>query len=109
MSLHKDRSSAVIFEEEIMSSKEFSARIGSFVLCFLAALMPGANDSRAQAYPAKTIEWISHTSAGSGTDLFNRNMSGMLEKMGILKVPFIHSNRVGGNGVIAYQYVQNKK
>jgi tripartite-type tricarboxylate transporter receptor subunit TctC len=63
----------------------------------------------AQAYPAKTIEWISHTSAGSGTDLFNRNVSNMLEKEKILNVPFIHSNRVGGNGLIAYQYVKSKK
>jgi putative tricarboxylic transport membrane protein len=65
--------------------------------------------AHAQSYPFKTIEWISHSSAGSGTDLFNRNVSGMLEKMKILNTPFTHSNRVGGNGVIAYQYVQNKK
>jgi putative tricarboxylic transport membrane protein len=33
----------------------------------------------------------------------------MLEKEKILNVPFIHSNRVGGNGLIAYQYLKNKK
>jgi putative tricarboxylic transport membrane protein len=78
-------------------------------VCFLAIFILGTPCAHAQAYPSKTIEWISHTSAGSGTDLFNRNVSGMLEKEKILNVPFIHSNRVGGNGVIAYQYVKNKK
>src|SRR3712207_1689170 len=73
----------------------------------LAGLLPAF--SQAQSYPFKTIEWISHSSAGSGTDLFNRNVSGMMEKQKILNVPFLHSNRVGGNGLIAYQYVQNKK
>jgi putative tricarboxylic transport membrane protein len=63
----------------------------------------------AQAYPSRTIEWISHSSAGSGTDLFNRNVSELLAKEKIFSVPFIHSNRVGGNGVVAYNYVKSKK
>jgi putative tricarboxylic transport membrane protein len=79
------------------------------VLCFLAIFALGASCAHAQAYPAKTIEWISHTSAGSGTDLWNRNVSGILEKEKILNVPFIHTNRVGGNGAIAYTYLKNKK
>ena len=92
-----------------MSSKDFRRRIRSLVLCFLTIFTFGATYARAQAYPSKTIEWISHSSAGSGTDLFNRNVSGMLEKEKIFNVPFIHSNRVGGNGVIAYQYLKSKK
>jgi len=92
-----------------MSSKPFRCPVRSLVLCFLASFILGAGLVNAQPYPAKTIEWISHTSAGSGTDLFNRNMSGMLEKEKIFNVPFIHSNRVGGNGLIAYQYVKGKK
>ena len=72
-----------------------------------AAALIGA--AHAQTYPSKTIEWISHSSAGSGTDLFNRSVSDLLDKEKIFNVPFIHSNRVGGNGVIAYQYVKSKK
>jgi putative tricarboxylic transport membrane protein len=79
----------------------------SLAVCLAAALSAGI--AQAQSYPFKTIEWISHSSAGSGTDLFNRNVSGMMEKQKILNVPFIHSNRVGGNGVIAYKYVQAQK
>jgi tripartite-type tricarboxylate transporter receptor subunit TctC len=81
--------------------------VRSLVLACLAAVLPGL--AHAQPYPSRTIEWISHSSAGSGTDLFNRTVSGMMEKEKILNVPFIHSNRVGGNGVIAYQYVKSKK
>jgi putative tricarboxylic transport membrane protein len=92
-----------------MSSKESRRAVRSFTLCFLAIFTLGASYAHAQAYPSKTIEWVSHTSAGSGTDLFNRNMSGMLEKEKILNVPFVHTNRVGGNGAIAYQYVKSKK
>jgi tripartite-type tricarboxylate transporter receptor subunit TctC len=92
-----------------MSSTHRRRSVYSLVLCFLAVFTLGATSARAQAYPAKTIEWISHSSAGSGTDLFNRNVSGMLEKEKILNVPFIHTNRVGGNGLIGYQYLKNKK
>jgi tripartite-type tricarboxylate transporter receptor subunit TctC len=78
----------------------------------LASLIAAAaliGTTHAQTYPSKTIEWISHSSAGSGTDLFNRSVSDLLAKEKIFNVPFIHSNRVGGNGVIAYQYVKSKK
>ena len=83
--------------------------VRSLAVVFLGAAALAATPVQAQSYPFKTIEWISHSSAGSGTDLFNRNVSGMMEKQKILNVPFTHTNRVGGNGVIAYQYVQNKK
>jgi putative tricarboxylic transport membrane protein len=92
-----------------MSSTQLRRPVCSFVLCFLAVFTLGARPAHAQAYPSKTIEWISHTSAGSGTDLWNRNVSNLLEKEKILNVAFIHSNRVGGNGIIAYQYLKNKK
>jgi putative tricarboxylic transport membrane protein len=92
-----------------MNSKHCRGCIYSLVLFCLAVFTLGATSARAQPYPSKTIEWISHSSAGSGTDLFNRNVSGILEKEKLLNVPFIHTNRVGGNGVIAYQYLKNKK
>jgi putative tricarboxylic transport membrane protein len=92
-----------------MSSTHSHRPVCSLVLPFLAIFTLGATCAHAQAYPSKTIEWISHSSAGSGTDLFNRHVSGMLEKEKIFNVPFIHTNRVGGNGLIGYQYLKNKK
>ena len=80
--------------------------LGIAVFASAAAL---ASSAHAQAYPSRTIEWISHSSAGSGTDLFNRNVSDLLQKEKIFAVPFIHSNRVGGSGVVAYQYLKGKR
>jgi putative tricarboxylic transport membrane protein len=96
-------------EERTMSSRHSRGSVCTVVLSFLALFALGSSSAHAQAYPSKTIEWISHTSAGSGTDLWNRNVSLLLEKEKILNVPFIHSNRVGGNGIIAYQYLKTKK
>ena len=92
-----------------MKRTQSSGPVRSILVGTLGAVALCASSVHAQPYPSKTIEWISHSSSGSGTDLFNRNVSGMLEKMKIFNVPFIHSNRVGGNGVIAYKYVQAKK
>ena len=92
-----------------MSRTQSRCPVRSFLVVLVGAAAVFAGSAQAQPYPSKTIEWISHSSAGSGTDLFNRNVSNMLEKEKIFNVPFIHSNRVGGNGVIAYKYVQQKK
>ena len=62
-----------------------------------------------QAFPSRTIEFISHSSAGSGTDLFSRNISDLLAKEKFFSQPFINTNRVGGNGVIAYNYLKSKR
>jgi len=92
-----------------MSRTHYRSPVGTcLVAAFAAAGLFSAN-AQAQAYPSRTIEWISHSSAGSGTDLFNRNVSDMLAKEKIFPVPFIHANRVGGNGVVAYNYVKSKR
>ena len=92
-----------------MSSKDFRRPVRSLVLCMLTAPALAASFAHAQAYPSKAIEWVAHTSAGSGTDLFNRNMTNILEKEKIFNVPFVYANRVGGNGAIAYNYIKSKK
>ena len=92
-----------------MRNKDFRRSVRSWVLCFLAIFTLGASHTHAQAYPSKNIEWVAHTSAGSGTDLFNRNVTNILEKEKIFNVPFIYANRVGGNGAIAYNYIKSKK
>src|SRR5687768_2905180 len=92
-----------------MSRTRHRSPVPSFVVGILGAVAVSAGSAYAQTYPSRTIEWISHSSAGSGTDLFNRNVSDLLTKEKIFSVPFIHSNRVGGNGVVAYNYVKSKK
>ena len=92
-----------------MSRKHYRSSVRALLVTAFAAALASAGLTQAQTYPSRTIEWISHSSAGSGTDLFNRNVSNLLEKEKIFPVPFIHSNRVGGNGVIAYNYVKSKR
>ena len=53
-----------------MSRTQSRSRVRPFLVAVFAAaaVLPGS--IQAQPYPSKPIEWISHTSAGSGTDLF---------------------------------------
>jgi putative tricarboxylic transport membrane protein len=92
-----------------MSRTRPRSSIRSFLVVVFGAAVAFASPIHAQTYPSRTIEWISHSSAGSGTDLFNRNVSELLAKEKIFSVPFMHSNRVGGNGVVAYNYVKSKR
>ena len=84
-------------------------RIGSSLIGLLcaAALMVGS--AQAQPYPSKSIEFVAQSSPGGGTDLFMRNITGLLEKEKIITQPMINSNRVGGAGTIAYNYIKSKK
>ncbi len=71
------------------------------VLCAGAAL--------AQTFPARPIEFVAHTSPGSGTDLFGRSISNLLEKEKLLSQPITHSNRTGGLGAVAFNYIKSKR
>jgi putative tricarboxylic transport membrane protein len=92
-----------------MSCTHRRSRIRTCLVGTLAAIALCAGLAQAQSYPSRPIEWVSHSSAGSGTDLFNRNVSDMLAKEKIFSQPFINSNRVGGNGVVAYNYMKSKR
>ena len=63
----------------------------------------------AQSYPARPIELISHTSAGSGTDVIARAVADVFRREKLLPQPFVVVNRVGGAGVIAYSYFKTKR
>lgn len=78
-----------------------------WLLCGSLAVCGG--QACAQAYPSKPIEFVAHTSPGSGTDLFGRNVSGLLEKEKSFSQPITHSNRTGGLGVVALNYIKSKR
>jgi len=65
--------------------------------------------SSGQAFPSRPLEFVAHTSAGSGTDLFGRNVTQLLEKEKIFAQPITHSNRVGGLGTVAFNYIKSKR
>jgi putative tricarboxylic transport membrane protein len=96
-------------KEENMSRTHFRRDVRSFALIVFSAAAVFSASVAAQTFPSRPIEFISHSSAGSGTDLFSRSVSDLLAKEKIFSQPFINSNRVGGNGVVAYNYVKSKR
>ena len=80
--------------------------------CCLAAAAVAAFTAAsvyAQKYPAKPIELVVHTSAGSGGDVVSRQMAEIVRKDKLLPQPFLVNNRTGGGGVIAYNYFKTKR
>lgn len=75
------------------------------VFCFVAMLF--TVDARA-AYPDKPIEFIVHSAAGGGSDLFSRTVAHILEKEGIVKQKINVVNRTGGSGTVAMNYMADK-
>ena len=65
--------------------------------------------SAAQTYPSQALELVAHTAPGGGTDQYVRLLGEIFtrEKM-VNQIPLI-SNRAGGGGAIAYNYVKGKR
>ena len=81
-------------------------------VCSLAGIVAAAvfsSTAFSQAFPSRPIEFVAHTSAGGGTDLFARSISDMLAKEKIFGQPFIIGNRPGGGGAIAFNYIKSKR
>jgi tripartite-type tricarboxylate transporter receptor subunit TctC len=77
------------------------------VLGLLALLAP--LPALAQAYPAKPVEVTVHTSAGSGGDLVSRLVGEIIRRDKLLPQPLQVVNRVGGSGVIAFNFFKEKR
>lgn len=61
----------------------------------------------AENYPTKPVVLVYHSQAGSGGDIFLRNMGKVIEK--VLGQPIIVENRTGGGGSNAWIHVKNAK
>lgn len=84
-------------------------RVGSSLIAILCAVAAVAGSAQAQTYPSKTIEFVGQSSPGGGTDLFMRSITDLLTKEKIFPQPLINSNRVGGGGAVAYNYIKSKR
>jgi tripartite-type tricarboxylate transporter receptor subunit TctC len=71
-----------------------------------AALAGGV---QAQPFPSKPIEFNVHTAPGGGTDVFARAVSDIMGREKIFPQPLIVSNRGGGSGAVAFNYVKAKR
>jgi putative tricarboxylic transport membrane protein len=81
----------------------------------LAVLIGGAlatgvcATAHGQAYPTRSIELISPTSAGSGTDIYARALAEIVRQNKLLPQQFVVQNRTGGSGLVAINHFQTKR
>jgi putative tricarboxylic transport membrane protein len=83
--------------------------VGSSLIGTLCAVTLIAGAAQAQTYPSKTIEFVAQSTPGGGTDLFMRNITELLRKDKAFSQPLITSNRTGGAGAVAYNYIKSKR
>ncbi|MGE5523417.1 MAG: tripartite tricarboxylate transporter substrate binding protein, partial [Rhodospirillaceae bacterium] len=62
-----------------------------------------------QSFPTKPLELVVHTSPGGGTDVFARAVADIITKEKLLSQPVTVSNRSGGSGAVAYNYIKSKR
>ncbi|MEW6673669.1 MAG: tripartite tricarboxylate transporter substrate binding protein [Thermodesulfobacteriota bacterium] len=77
----------------------------AFVFCLIAVLMHV--EVRAE-YPDQPIEFVVHSSAGGGSDMFSRTIAHILEKEGLVKQKINVNNRTGGSGTVAMNYMADQ-
>ncbi len=80
----------------------------SFVLLAAAAVLAAA-PAAAQFKPTKTIEIIVHTGPGGGADVLARFISSLVDKEKLAPVRMQVTNKPGGGGLTAMNYVVEKK
>jgi len=90
-----------------MSILRRSCTIACGILSTIPAL--GSLEAAAQAYPAKPIEVIVHTSAGSGGDIVSRATAEIVRREKFLPQPLQVVNRVGGAGALAFNFFKTKR
>jgi tripartite-type tricarboxylate transporter receptor subunit TctC len=85
------------------------AILSACVLAVIGAPALGPRLGHAQAFPSKPIEFVVHTSAGGGTDTFARAVADMINREKLFSQPTTVSNRTGGSGGVALNYVKSKR
>lgn len=75
----------------------------------VATAMGFAVGAQAQGFPSQPLELVAHTAPGGGTDQFVRLLAEILTREKLVTQAPVISNRVGGGGAIAYNYVKGKR
>jgi putative tricarboxylic transport membrane protein len=78
----------------------------SLAVLFLFALSCAV---AAQPFPSRPLEFVVHTSAGGGTDIFGRVIAEIIAREKFMSQPINIANRAGGGGAIAYTYIKGKR
>lgn len=95
--------------EEYNMRVDIGIRVRSFIIAVIGTAAALTGTVQAQPFPSKPIEFNVHTSPGGGTDLFARAVTDLLAREKIFAQPIIVSNRPGGSGVLAFNYVKSKR
>lgn len=75
------------------------------IFCVVAVMI--STDAKAE-YPDKPIEFVVHSDAGGGSDLFSRTIAHILEKEGMVKQKITVNNRTGGSATVAMNYMADQ-
>ncbi|MPZ37094.1 MAG: hypothetical protein GEU95_03350 [Rhizobiales bacterium] len=89
--------------EEMMMLQRFALAAAGLI----AAI--GATPASAQFNPTKPIEIVVHNGPGSGPDIFGRTVAQTIEQEKLAPVRFQVSNKVGGGGVTAANYMVGRR
>jgi putative tricarboxylic transport membrane protein len=81
----------------------------AFIASTVLGLLAGAGGAGAQGFGSKPLELVVHTSPGGGTDVYARAVGDMLTREKLVPQGVTVSNRSGGAGAIAYNYIKSKK
>lgn len=84
-------------------------KINAMVAAMGLAAVGAISEAVAQGFPSQPLEFVAHTAPGGGTDQFARLMADILSREKMVSQAPIISNRVGGGGAIAYNYVKGKR
>lgn len=72
-----------------------------------ACLLPATGFAAWQ--PSRPVQYIVPWAAGGGSDIIARQVVAIIESEKLAPVPFVVENRVGGNAMVALNYVIGKK
>ena len=86
-----------------------SARLRTVVAAALVMWAALPLTAYAQPYPNRSIEIIVTTSAGSGGDVVSRAVAEIVRREKLLPQLLLVNNRVGGAGVVGYNYFKTKR
>lgn len=86
-----------------------SARIRFILAAGVLAGAFGTSGASLAFQPARPVEMVIHSAAGSGADLFVRAMGTILEKEKLLSQRLQISSKTGGGGAVAMSYMAEKK
>src|SRR5450759_2612368 len=76
-------------------------------LLITAFLLPTTGFSAWQ--PSRPVQYIVPWAAGGGSDIIARQVVAIIESEKLSPQPFVVENKVGGNAMVALNYVMGKK